>query len=224
MAQEEGESAVGVRGAAEKQAHEDRSAFLRWLLFYLVCGAGIAGLPWLGATVPLSPLLRGVGFVLGVLLLPLASVLTPFFWLRRAPRKERKGAWQLLPMVFAAAGLGVLSLFAGQDAALQERGRVTEAKVVAVEQGKTDRCTLQQPNGQEIPLDLKEGDGCDTGIKRGDTVRVRYDPEGAVNPVNDSWKPTSYGAPIAALAAVFVALGTWGSGRMARRDREYIAA
>ncbi|MFI9026197.1 hypothetical protein [Streptomyces sp. NPDC053560] len=167
--------------------------------------------------------MRGTGFVLGVILLPLASVLTPFFALRRMPRNKR-GTWQLLPMVVAAAGLGVLSLFAGQDAALQDRGRVTDAKVVAVDKGKTDRCTLQRPNGQEIPLDLKEGDGCNNGVERGDTLRIRYDPEGAANPVNGSWKPTSYGAAIAGLAAVFVAFGTWGSTRMARRDREYSAA
>ncbi|MFI8994883.1 hypothetical protein [Streptomyces sp. NPDC053542] len=196
---------------------------LRWLLFYLVCAAGIAGLPWWGPAAPLSPWLRGTGFVLGVILLPLASVLTPFFVLRRMPRNKR-GTWQLLPMVVAAAGLGVLSLFAGQDTALQDRGRVTEAKVVSVKQGKTNRCTLQQPNGQAIPLDLKEGDGCATGVKRGDTLRVRYDPEGAANPVTASWKPASYGAAIAGLAALFVALGTWGGTRMSRRDREYSAA
>lgn len=222
MAREEEEFAVGVRGTAEKQASGDRSALLRWLLFYVVCAAGIAGLPWAGPAVPLSAWMRGTGFVLGVILLPLASVLTPFFLLRRIPRNKR-GTWQLLPMVVAAAGLGVLSLFAGQDAALQERGRVTEAKVVAVKQGKTDRCTLQQPNGQEIPLDLKEGDGC-AGVERGDTLRVRYDPEGAANPVAASWKPGSYGAAIAGLAAVFVAFGTWGGTRMARRDREYVEA
>lgn len=51
-------------------------------------------------------------------------------------------------------------------------------------------------------------------------MRVRYDPEGAVEPSDESWKPRSQGRAIAGSAAVFLGFGTWGSVRLDGRRRE----
>ncbi|MET8677862.1 hypothetical protein ABZW18_09780 [Streptomyces sp. NPDC004647] len=223
MVREEGEFAVGAEVASEKQAREVRSVFLRWLLFYLVCLAGIIGLTWLAPAVPLDPWISGgAAPVLGWALIPLASFMVPIFWIRRVPYSRRKLAWQLLLPLVSGAVLGFVSHGAGEDSALKERGRWVNSKVVAVENdnsNKTRQCTLQKLNGQKIEPDLKESYGCEDGVERGEVLRVRYDPEGVASP-EESWKPGSYGGLIAGLATVFVAFGMWGCMRMSRQDRE----
>lgn len=133
---------------------------------------------WLAPAVPLDPWISGgAAPVLGWFLIPFAS--------------------------FVAQG-------AGEDSALKERGRWVEAKVVAVENdnsNKNRQCTLRKPNGQEVVPGLKEGDGCEDGVERGEVVRVRYDPEGLASPEGESWKPGSYGVVIAVLGTVFVGFG-----------------
>lgn len=197
---------------------------LRWLLFYLVCLAVIIGLMWFAPAVPLAPWIsEAAAPVLGWLLIPVASFVVPIFWIRRVPHIQRKLAWQLfLPLVIGSV-LGFVSQGAGEDAALKERGRWAEAKVVAVENDNSDKtrqCTLRQSNGQEIAPDLTEGDGCEDGVGRGEVLRVRYDPEGVASPEDASWEPGSYGVVIAVLSALFVVFGTWGCMRMSGGERE----
>lgn len=91
MVREEGEFAAS-EGAFKKQAREGRSVFLPWLLFYLVCTAGIIGLTWSAPAGPLDPWIRGWVPLLGCLLMPLASLLVPIFWIRRTSRRQRKFA------------------------------------------------------------------------------------------------------------------------------------
>ncbi|MFJ8535721.1 hypothetical protein [Streptomyces sp. NPDC093591] len=223
MTRQEGEFAVVVGGASEKQAQEGRSVLLRWLLFYLACVAAIIGLMWLAPVVPLAPWISdGAALVLGWFLIPFASFVVPIFAIRRTPYIQRKLAWQLLLPLVTGSVLGFVSQAAGEDAALKERGRWVEAKVVAVENdnsNKTRQCTLQKPNGQEIAPDLKESDGCEDGVGRGEVLRVRYDPKGVASP-EESWEPGSYAVMIAILSTLFVAFGTWGCMRMSRGDRE----
>ncbi|MFD0168663.1 hypothetical protein ACFVJH_31660 [Streptomyces decoyicus] len=223
MAGEEGEFAVGAETASEKQAREGRSVFLRWLLFYLVCLAGIIGLTWLAPAVPLDPWIsEGAAPVLGWFLIPFASFAVPIFWIRRVTYSRRKLAWQLLLPLVTGSVLGFVAQGAGEDSALKERGRWADAKVVAVENdhsNKTRQCTLRKPNGQKVAPELKEGDGCEDGVGRGEVVRVRYDPEGLASPEGKSWKPGSYGVAIAVLGTVFVGFGMWGSMRMSRQDQ-----
>ncbi|WP_432096747.1 hypothetical protein [Streptomyces sp. bgisy100] len=192
-------------------------------MFHLVCAAGIIGLTWSAPAVPLAPWISdGAAPVLGWFLIPLASSAVPIFWLRRAPHHRRKPAWQLLLPFVTGALLGFVSHGAGEDAALKERGRWAEAQVVAVENensNKTAQCTLRTLHGQAIEPDLEETHGCENGIARGDTVRVRYDPAGMAGPEDESWKPGSHGDLIAGLATVFVGFGVWGSMRMSRQDR-----
>lgn len=66
----------------------------------------------------------------------------------------------------AGSVLAYVSQAAGEDAALKERGRWANAKVVAIDDGggKTYRCTLQKPNGAEIKPVLTEQDGCGEGM------------------------------------------------------------
>ncbi|MFD3416917.1 hypothetical protein [Streptomyces decoyicus] len=223
MVREEGEFAVGAEDASENQAREGRSVFLRWLLFYLVCLAGIIGLTWLAPAVPLDPWIsNGAAPVLGAFLIPVAAFLVPVFWIRRVPHRQRKLAWQLLLPLVTGSVLGFVAQGAGEDSALKERGRWVEAKVVAVKNdnsNKTRQCTLRKPNGQEVAPGLKEGDGCEDGVGRGEVVRVRYDPEGLAGPEGESWKPGSYGVVIAVLGTAFVGFGMWGSMRMSRQDQ-----
>ncbi|MGW7634235.1 hypothetical protein [Streptomyces decoyicus] len=223
MAGEEGKFAVGVEDASEKQAREGRSVFLRWLLFYLVCLAGIIGLTWLAPVVPLDPWISNEAApALGAFLIPFASFLVPVFCIRRVPHRQRKLAWQLLLPLVIGSVLGFVAQGAGEDSALKVRGRWGEAKIVAVENdksNKTRKCTLRKPNGQKVAPELKEGDGCEDGVGRGEVVRVRYDPEGVASPDGESWKPGSYGVVIAVLGTVFVGFGMWGSMRMSRQDQ-----
>ncbi|MPY60223.1 hypothetical protein [Streptomyces spongiae] len=225
---ERGEFAADVEVASEKRPRESRSVFLRWLLFYVACLAMIIGLMWLAPTVPLDPWIStGAAPVLGWFLIPMASFMVPTFAIRRFPHIQRRLAWQLvLPLVIGSI-LGFATQGAGEDSALQERGRWVNSKVVAVKNensNKTAQCTLQKLNGQEIEPELKESHGCEDGIERGDVLRVRYDPEGVVGPEDESWDPGSSVGLIAILAALFVAFGMWGCMRMSRQDRPYVDA
>ncbi|MFF3376099.1 hypothetical protein ACFYXF_24480 [Streptomyces sp. NPDC002680] len=172
--------------------------------------------------VPLPKPVGGVALLLAWIVLPLATALAPALWLRRVPRKRRKVAWQLIVPVAAGVAVGVLGQQAGDQAALADRGRWTEAVVVHKEEGKTDQCTMRMSGGHEISPSLSEGDGCGAWVSKGDTLRVRYDPEGAARPVEDV-DTTSYGALLASLVVAAVAMGTWGGVRQSRWDREYDA-
>jgi hypothetical protein len=194
----------------------------RWLAFSLVCAVGSAGLGWLAPVVPLTSWAGGTALLLAWFVLPLATVLVPLLWLRRVPRKKRKMAWQLVVPVVAGVALGVVGNQAGQQSALADRGRWTTAKVVEKEDAKTDQCTLRRTDGEEISPTLSEGDGCDVASV-GETLRVRYDPEGVAGPVT-SVESDAYGGFIAALVVAAVAMGTWGSVRMSRRNEEYVAS
>ncbi|MFD3313010.1 hypothetical protein [Streptomyces sp. NPDC058694] len=196
----------------------------RWLAFSLTCALGSAGLGWLAPAVPLKSWVGGAAVLTAWLLLPLATVLVPILGLRRVPRARRKLAWQLIVPVVAGVALGVVAGEAGQQSALAERGRWTTATVVEIEDAKTDQCTLRRADGTRIAPTLSEGDGCRSASK-GDVLRVRYDPEGVAGPVTDAdTESDSYGGLIAGLVLAAVAMGTWGSVRMSRRDRAYAAS
>lgn len=195
---------------------------IRWSLCSLACAGGSAGLAWLVPVVPLPKLFGGVALLLAWLLLPLATVLVPVLWLRRVPRKRRKVAWQFLVPVVAGVVLGVLGKQAGDQAALADRGRWTEAVVVHKDERKTDQCTMRASGGREISPSLSEGDGCAEWVSEGDTLPVRYDPEGVASPVEDV-DTTSYGMLLVYLIVAAVVMGTWGGVRQSRWDREYDA-
>ncbi|WP_346094692.1 hypothetical protein [Streptomyces olivaceiscleroticus] len=181
----------------------------------------IVGLMWSAPAIPLAPWVSGaVAPVLGWFLIPVASFMVPVFAIRSVPYSRRKLAWQVfLPLVIGSV-LGFVAQGAGEDAALKERGRWADAKVVAVKNEnshKTARCTLQKLNGQAIKPELEETHGCEDGVERGDTLRIRYDPLEVASPEDEHWEPGSYGAAIAVLATLFVAFGTWGCVRMSRQ-------
>ncbi|MEW1753841.1 hypothetical protein ACIQU1_32785 [Streptomyces angustmyceticus] len=135
---------------------------------------------------------------------------------------KRKLAWQLVLPLVTGSVLAFVSQGAGEDAALKERGRWADAKVVAVahdHSNKTRQCAVRKLNGQEIRPDLKETHGCEDGVDRGEVLRVRYDPQGVAAPEGESWEPGSQAGVIAALATLFVAFGTWGCMRMSRGER-----
>ncbi|MGW3653394.1 hypothetical protein [Streptomyces sp. NPDC000878] len=199
-----------------------RIAMIRWSLFGLACAGGSAGLAWLVPVVPLPNPFGGVALLLACVLLPLATVLVPVLWLRRVPRKRRKVAWQFIVPVVAGVALGVLGKQAGDQVALADRGRWTEAVVVHKEERKTDECTMRASGGREISPSLSEGDGCRDWVSEGDTLRVRYDPEGVARPVEDV-DTGSYGVLLAYLIVAAVVMGTWGGVRQSRWDREYDA-
>ncbi|MER7486207.1 hypothetical protein ABTY20_09965 [Streptomyces sp. NPDC126497] len=193
---------------------------IRWLLFSLVCAGGSLGLSWVGPVVPLPRLLRGTGLVLAFLVLPLASLLVPLLMLRRVPRKKRKVAWQLFFPLVAGVAMGIFGSSAGGEAALADRGVWTDAVVVRMEDTGTNRCELRMVDGREIPLSLSEGDGCENWVSKGDTLRVRYDPEGAAGPTKDP-DSSSYGGFLGTLFVLAVVMGTWGGVRQSRWVREY---
>lgn len=216
---------TGAGGAAQPVEHAPpRRRTVHWLLFTSACAAASAALMWVPPVVPLPGLLRGAGFLVSALLIPLALILVPISRLfRRVPRTKRKVAWELTIAVIAAAGLAVVSHEAGDDRAMQDRGRWTKAVVVEVEDLKRDKCTLRTagPDSQEISPRLGEDDGCDAErVEPGDEVHVMYDPEGAAGPA-DTMPTSSYGGAIAVLAALIVATGTCGCVRMNRWDTEY---
>ncbi|MBZ4020011.1 hypothetical protein CCS38_30590 [Streptomyces purpurogeneiscleroticus] len=188
------------------------------MLFQLACAAVMTGLMWLGPVVPLYSWIRNGSWFLAVLILPFfASFLVPVVW--RIPRHRRRVVWQIVPAFLAGALLAGVSGGAGSNLAMQERGKWTQAEVVALDD-RPDRCVLQKPDGRKISPDLTEGNGCDGGVRTGDVLRVRYDPKGAVEPWNESWKPRSHAGVIAGAAAVFLGFGTWSFVRLDRRRRE----
>ncbi|MFE6590698.1 hypothetical protein [Streptomyces sp. NPDC057781] len=197
-----------------------RADWVRWLLFSLVCAGGSLGLSWLGPVVPLPDVLRGVGLLLAVLVLPLASLLVPLLVLRRVPRKKRKLAWQLTVPLVAGVAMGVFGTGAGDQVALADRGEWTDAVVVRMDDSGTNHCDLRSVDGWAISPSLSEGDGCGDWVSKGDKVRVRYDPEGIASPTEDR-DSDSNGVFLATLFGTAVVMGTWGGVRQSRWDREY---
>ncbi|WP_232838841.1 hypothetical protein [Streptomyces geranii] len=211
-----------VRPEPEEEDSWRRIALIRWSLCALACAVGSAGLGWLVPAAPLPNPYAGAALVLAWVVLPLATVLIPLLWLRRVPRKQRKVAWQFLVPVVAGVALGVIGKQAGDQAGLADRGRWTEAVVVRKEEGKTDKCLMRTSGGREIWPSLSEGDGCREWVSEGDTLRVRYDPEGVARPVDDV-DTAPYGELLVYLMVAVVVMGTWGGVRQSRWDREYDA-
>ncbi|MFJ7772424.1 hypothetical protein ACIQ1J_29550 [Streptomyces sp. NPDC097107] len=197
-----------------------RADWVRWLLFSLVCAGGSLGLSWLGPVVPLPSVLRGVGLLLAVLVLPLASLLVPLLVLRRVPRKTRKFAWQLTVSLMAGMAMGFFGTDAGDQVALANRGEWTDAVVVRMDDSSTNHCDLRSVDGWSISPSLSEGDGCEDWVSKGDKLRVRYDPEGIASPTEDR-DSDSDGVFLATLFGAAVVMGTWGGVRQSRWDREY---
>lgn len=203
-----------------------RTGPIHWFLFNSVCVAASVGLAWLAPVLPLPALLRGVAFLVSALLIPLALVLVPAFWLRHVPHKQtpKPAVFALTVALVAAVVLAIITQQAGDERALEKRGRWTEAVVVEVENRKTDKCTLRTRDGRAISPQLSEGDGCDKElVEPGDELRVLYDPKGAAGPVADmevDLESGSYRGTIGGLAALVVVTGTWGCVRLNRRDNE----
>ncbi|MFD0170181.1 hypothetical protein ACFVJH_39580 [Streptomyces decoyicus] len=198
------------------------------MLFNSACVAASVALMWFAPVVPLPALLRGVGWLTSVVLVPLALVLVPAFLLRHVPHKKapKLAAFAFPVAVIAAIVLAIITQEAGDERGLEKRGRWTEAVVVEVENGKTDECTLRTRDGREISPQMT--DGCDPEwVEPSDRLRVLYDPKGASGPLEDEDEdaevdldPGSYRGTIGGLAALTVAAGTWGCVRLNRRDNE----
>lgn len=209
---------VGAERVSEGGGGRGRSRVLQWLLFQLACATVMVGLMWLSPVIPLYSWIRNVSWFLAVFILPFfASFLLPVVW--RIPRHKRRVAWQVVPTFLAGALLAGASGGAGNNLAMQERGKWAQARVVALGD-RPDRCVLQKPDGRKISPDLTEGNGCDGGVRAGDVLRVRYDPEGVVEPWDESGKSGSHAGVIAGAAAVFLGFGTWNFVRLDRRRRE----
>ncbi|CAM5270362.1 hypothetical protein [Streptomyces griseomycini] len=213
-------SGAAVRATRVGEDTRQRVDLIRWLLFNLVCAGGSLGLAWLGPVAPLPAPVRGVGMILAVLVLPLATLLVPVLLLRRVPRKKRKVAWQLCVPLIAGVAMGVFGNAAGDQAALADRGRWTDAVVVSMDDSGTNHCDLRTTDGRTISPSLPEGGGCEDWVSKGDELRVRYDPEGIAGPTEDQGA-SSYGGMLAALFLVAVLMGTWGSVRQSEWDRRY---
>ncbi|WP_395577178.1 hypothetical protein [Streptomyces sp. BK79] len=209
---------------AEKARPRARMRPIHWLLFNSTCVAVSVSLMWLAPVIPLPALLRGAAFLTSALLIPLALLLVPVLLLRHIPHKKppKLAIVALTVAIAAAVVLAIITHEAGNEQALQERGRRTEAVVIEVENRKTDKCTLRTRDGREISPQLSEGDGCEAEwVEPGDKVRVLYDPKGAAGPVEDvdlDLEPGSYRGTIGGLAALIIAAGTWGCTRLNRRD------
>lgn len=199
-----------------------RSGLVRWLAFSLLCAGGSLGLAWLGPVVPLPTVVRGVGGLFAILILPLASLLVPVLLLRRVPRRKRKVAWQLIVPLFAGVALGIFGAGAGGTAALADRGVSADAVVVSADYSSTNHCELRTVDGQDISPSLSESDGCRDSTSKGDELRVRYDPEGVASP--DDGRTGSNGVLLATLFGAAVVMGTWGGVRQSRWDRAYDGA
>lgn len=195
------------------------SDVVRWLAFSLLCAGGSLGLAWLGPVVPLPSVMRGVGGLFAVLLLPLASLLVPVLLLRRVPRKKRKVAWQLIVPLFAGVALGIFGTAAGDTAALADRGVSADAVVVSADYSSTNHCELRTVDGRDISPSLAESDGCLDSTTKGAELRVRYDPEGVASP--DDGHTSSNGVLLATLFGAAVVMGTWGGVRQSKWDRAY---
>jgi hypothetical protein len=195
-------------------------------VFNSMCVAASVSLTWLAPVIPLPSLLRGAAFLTSALLIPLALVLVPVLLLRHIPHKKppKLAVVAFIVAIVAAVVMAVITRQAGNERALQERGRWAEAVVIEVENRKTDKCTLRTRDGREISPQLSEGDGCEAEwVEPGDKLRVLYDPKGAAGPVEDvdvELEPGSYRGAIGGLAALIIAAGTWGCTRLNRRDNE----
>lgn len=211
-------------GNAPPRRRERTVAWQLWLLFHSACVAASLALAWFGPVVPLPALLRGGGFLVAVFLIPLAVVLVPALLLRhvRHRRTPKLAATALSVALVAAVVMAVVTEAAGDERALQKRGRWTEAVVVEVRNRKTDMCTLRSTrDGREISPELSEGNGCEAeSVDPGDTMRVLYDPEGAAGPedADVDLAPGAYREIVAALAALIIATGTWGCARLGRGE------
>ncbi|MEV6086030.1 hypothetical protein [Streptomyces parvulus] len=221
--------AAGADRAAQpaENAHPRlRTRPLQWLLFNSASVAASVSLTWLAPVIPLPGLLRGMAFPASALLIPLALVLVPALLLRRIPHKKppRLAIVALAVALVAAVVLAVITRQAGNERALQERGRWAEAVVIDVENRKTDKCTLRTRDGRKISPELSEGDGCEADwVEPGDKLRVLYDPKGAAGPLEEAdaeLEPDSYRMAIGCLAALIIAAGTWGCTRLNRREIE----
>ncbi|MEU8782114.1 hypothetical protein [Streptomyces sp. NPDC048637] len=208
---------------AENAPPRRRTGPLHWFLFHSACVAASVGLMWFTPVVPLPAVLRAVGWLTSVLLIPLALVLVPTLVLRRVPHKKQPklAAFALAVAVIAAVGLAIITQEAGGERALEKRGRWTEAVVTEVKNQKTDKCTLRTRDGREISPQLSESDGCEAErVDPGDKLRVLYDPQGAAGPEDTEvdLEPGAYSGTIGGLAALIVATGTWGCVRLSRGD------
>ncbi|MEV4045741.1 hypothetical protein [Streptomyces sp. NPDC049744] len=208
-----------ITGTGARSSISTRSDVVRWLAFSLLCAGGSLGLSWLGPVVPLPSLVRGVGGLFAILILPLASLLVPVLLLRRVPRKKRKVAWQLIVPVIAGVALGIFGMEAGGVTALEDRGVAATAMVVSADYSSTNHCELRTVDGRDISPSLSQSDGCRDSTSRGDELRVRYDPEGVASP--DDGRTSSNGGLLAALFGAAVVMGTWGGVRQSRWDRAY---
>ncbi|MGW2297344.1 hypothetical protein [Streptomyces violaceorubidus] len=191
-------------------------------MFSLFCAGGSLGLSWLGPVVPLPTVVRGVGGLFAILILPLASLLVPVLLLRRVPRKKRKMAWQLMVPLFAGVAMGIFGTASGDAAALADRGVSADAVVVSADYSSTNHCELRTVDGQDISPSLSESNGCRDSTSKGDELRVRYDPEGIASP--DDGRTDSNGVLLATLFGAAVVMGTWGGVRQSRWDRAYDGA
>ncbi|MFF7307365.1 hypothetical protein [Streptomyces sp. NPDC008137] len=180
-------------------------------------------LMWFSPVVPLPALLRGPAWFTSTLLIPAALLVVPALLLRHITHKKTPlvAVSALVVAASAAVGLSVITALAGDERALETRGRWTEAVVVEVENGKTDECTLHTRDGRGISPEMT--DGCDAAtVEAGDELHVLYDPEGAAAPLEDDTAveldPGSYRGMIGGLAALIVVTGTWGCVRLSRVD------
>ncbi|MFC7819523.1 hypothetical protein ACFUTR_33455 [Streptomyces sp. NPDC057367] len=221
--------AAGADRAAQpaENAHARlRTGPIHWLLFNSTCVAALVSLVWLAPVIPLPGLLRGAAFLVSALLIPLALVLVPALLLRHIPHKKppKLAIVALIVAVVASVVLAVITRQAGNERALQERGRWAEAVVIEVENRKTDKCTLRTRDGRKISPQLSEGDGCEADwVEPGDKLRVLYDPKGAAGPVEDvdgELEPGSYRGAVGGLAALITVAGTLGCARLNRRGNE----
>ncbi|MFF4472962.1 hypothetical protein ACFYZ3_25760 [Streptomyces sp. NPDC001599] len=199
-----------------------RSDLVRWLAFSLLCAGGSLGLAWLGPVVPLPAVVRGVGGLFAILILPLASLLVPVLLLRRVPRKKRKVAWQLIVPLIAGVALGIFGTGAGDSVALADRGVSGDVVVVSADYSSTNHCELRTVDGRDVSPSLSESDGCWDSTSKGDELQVRYDPEGVASP--DDGHTSSNGVLLATLFGAAVVMGTWGAVRQSRWDRAYDGA
>ncbi|MFI8998602.1 hypothetical protein [Streptomyces sp. NPDC053542] len=189
-----GKGGDGRAARADRTARTAKSAPARfrtdllWLLFNGACVAVSVSLMWFAPVVPLPGALSVVASLTG-LLVPLALILVPLLVPRRSFSHKTPPLTVLaLAAVFlSAVGLAGITHAAGEERALEMRGRWTEAVVDDVADRKTDKCTLVASDGWEISPRLSQGDGCDADwVEPGDKMRVLYDPEEVADPVEKS--------------------------------------
>ncbi|MDQ0745999.1 hypothetical protein QF034_000230 [Streptomyces africanus] len=210
---------------AENVPPRRRTGPIHWFLFNSACVAASVALMWFAPVIPLPAFLRGPAFATSALAIPLALILVPGVLLRHVThRKPPKPAIVAITVVLPAAiVLAVVTREAGEERGLEKRGRWTEAVVVDVDNGNTDKCTLRTRDGREISPRMTDGCDPDT-VEPGDTLRVLYDPKGAAGPLEGEdtevdLDPGAYKGVIGGLAALIVVTGTWGWARVSRGER-----